>query len=237
LQRNRHKQACGGIVAPQSPPCRPAGPWDACGRQSRVIARIGIGNHPGEAWTPCRSTACRDFAWMSPIPFRCASASALRRRFTKAVSHLRLLLPCSVCASGLNASMPLPPRGDPSGAIALIAGHGLSPPVTGAPKELRHGNRLTAALHRSSPLASFRPAFLRLRKWKTVATQRFCFRRALRVKIQNGYVVAFRAKTESASLPAPLLLPMPARHPFETGTENAREDRHPLTHTYAHACA
>ena len=87
-QRNRQKQACDGIVAPQSPPCRPAGPWGACGRQSRGIARNGIGSHPGEAWTPCRSTACRDFAWMSPIPFRCASASALRPWIAKAVRQL-----------------------------------------------------------------------------------------------------------------------------------------------------
>jgi hypothetical protein len=80
--------ACVGIVAPQSPPCRPAGPWDACGQQSRGIARNEIGRHPGEAWTPCGSTAYRDFAWISPIPFQCASASALRRRGAKAVSQL-----------------------------------------------------------------------------------------------------------------------------------------------------
>jgi len=102
-QRNRDKQACVGIVAPQSPPCRPAGPWDACGRQSRGIARNEIGSRPGEAQAPCRSTAYRDFAWMSPIPFRCASASALRRRVAKAVSHLLLRRLCLV-------PLPLPPQ-------------------------------------------------------------------------------------------------------------------------------
>jgi hypothetical protein len=167
---------------------------------------------------------------MSPIPLRCASTSALRRRFTKAVSHLRLLLPCSVCASGLNASMPLPPRGDPSGAIALIAGHGLSPPVTGAPKELRHGNRLTAALHRSSPLASFRPAFLRLRKWKTVATQRFCFHQALRV-VSQSQALCLPSENRSGEFARTPLLPIPARHPFELGTEISHTCAHAHTHT------
>jgi hypothetical protein len=58
---------------------------------------------------------------------------------------------------------------------------------------------------------------LRLRMRKTVATQRFCFCRALRVEIQNGYVVAFRAKTESASLPAPFCYPCPPATPLSQG--------------------
>ena len=212
-QRNRQKQACAGIVAPQSPPCHPAGPWDACGWQSRGIARNEIGSHPGEAYAPFRSTAYRDFAWMSPIPFRCASTGVLRRRVAKAVSHLLLRSLCLV-------PLPLPPQ-------LSTAGYRDPGQLQGA-----------SSLHTPVVAVRFLPPCLplRLRKWMTVATQRFCFRQALRV-VSQSQALCLPSENRIGEFARTLLLPKPARHPFETGTENAREDRHPLTHTYAHACA
>ena len=139
---------------------------------------------------------------MSPIPFRCASASALRRRVAKAVSHLLLRRLCLV-------PLPLPPQ-------LSTAGYRDPGQLQGA-----------ASLHTPVVAVRFLPPCLplRLRKWKTVATQRFCFLRALRVESQNGYVVAFRAKTEAASLPAPLCYPCPPATPLSLAQRSSSRVR------------
>jgi hypothetical protein len=204
-QRNRHKQACGGIVAPQSPPCHPAEPWSVCGRKSRGIARIGIGSHPGEAYAPFRSTAYRDFAWMSPIPFRCASASALRRRVAKAVSHLLLRRLCLVL-------LPLPPQ-------LSTAGYRDPGQLQGA-----------SSLHTPVVAVCFLPPCLplRLRKRKPWQLNASVFAKPSGSAVSRK-LYACRAKTESASLPAPLCYPCPP-------TALLREGQRTLTCAHTHTC-